>query len=123
MTRLIKIRVPKNGPLEGFLEMDILERATLLSADTSDDEDRDFERAAQIVRDGWNRDKHVLHFAEEHARLVLDAVNSACNCLDDEIEHAQGDRELIAINKTLVAAALRMHATIIKHCKGETHEI
>lgn len=114
---MIKIRVPPNGPLAGFLEMDILERAALLECDAADDEDRDFERAAQVVRDGWNRDKHVLHFAEEHARLVLDAVNSACNCLDDEIEHARGDRELISINKSLVAAAMRMHAAIVKNLK------
>ena len=119
---LIKIRVPHNGPLEGFLEMDILERATLLGGDSCDDEDCDFERAAQVVRDGWDRSKHTLHFPIEHARLVLDAVNSACNCLDDEIEHAQGDRELIAINKALVAAALRMNATIIKQWKEITND-
>lgn len=111
---MIKIRVPKNGPLEGFLEMDILERAAFLSDDMSTDDDRDFDRAAQIVRDGWNRDKHVLHFAEEHASLLLEAVNSACNCLDDEIEHAQGDTDLIRINRSLQAAALRLHASILK---------
>ena len=122
MTLLIKIRVPHSGPLEGFLEMDILERATLLEGDDCDDEDRDFERAAQVVRKGWDRTKHTLHFPIEHARLVLDAVNSACNCLDDEIEHAQGDRELIAINKALVAAALRMHATILKQRKEMTND-
>lgn len=111
---MIKIRVPKNGPLEGFLEMDILERAAFLSDDISTDEDRDFERAAQIVRSGWDREKHVLHFAEEHASLVLDAVSSACNCLDDEIEHSQGDTDLIRINRSLQTAALRLHASIIK---------
>lgn len=116
---MIKIRVPHNGPLAGFLEMDILERANLLSTDTSDDEDRDFERAAQIVRAGWDRERHVLHFPEEHASLVLEAVNVGCNCLDDEIEHSKGDRELITINKSLVAAAMRMHATIVKRLKEE----
>lgn len=121
---MIKLRVPKGGPLAGFLEMDILERAALLECDAADDEDRDFERAAQVIRQGWDRSKHTLHFPLEHARLVLDAVNSACNCLEDEIEHAQGDRELIAINKSLVAAALRMHATIVKSLneKEDTHE-
>lgn len=119
---MIKLRVPNDGPLEGFLEMDILERAAFLSDDISTDEDRNFERAAQIVRVGWDREKHVLHFAEEHASLVLEAVNVGCNCLDDEIEHAQGDRELIAINKALVAAALRMHATILKQMKEMTND-
>ena len=53
---------------------------------------------------------------------MLEAVNVGCNCLDDEIEHAQGDRELIAINKALVAAALRMHATILKQMKEMTND-
>lgn len=111
---MIKIRVPESGPMAGFLEMEILERAAFLASDISTDEDRDFDRAAQIVRAGWNRTKQVLHFSEEHASLVLAAVNCGCNCLDDEIEHAQGDRELIAINKSLQAAALRLHAAIMK---------
>ena len=111
-------------PVSASLTRDQVRHWIRVRSDAADDEDRDFERAAQVIRQGWDRSKHTLHFPLEHARLVLDAVNSACNCLEDEIEHAQGDRELIAINKSLVAAALRMHATIVKSLneKEDTHE-
>ena len=114
---MIKIRVPQNGPLASFLEVDILERAAFLHSEVFTEEDLDFARAAQIIRDGWDRKNGVLHFAEEHAAIVIDAVNDASNCLDDEVEHAQGDSEFISINKRLIAAASRMNATIIKQAK------
>lgn len=115
---MIKIRVPANGPLASFLEVDIIERAAFLHSEITTEEDRDFARSAQIIRDGWDRKAGVLHFSEEHASVVLDAVNDASNCLDDEVEHAQGDSEFISINKRLIAAALRMNATIIKQTKA-----
>lgn len=115
---MIKIRVPANGPLASFLEVDIFERAAFLRSEIFTQEDQDFARAAQIIRDGWDRTGGVLHFSAEHASVVLDAVNDASNCLDDEIEHAQGDSEFISINKRLIAASLRMNATIIKQTKA-----
>ena len=115
---MIKIRVPANGPLASFIEVDILERAAFLHSEITTEEDLDFARAAQIVRDGWDRKNGVLYFAEEHTTIVIDAVNDASNCLDDEIEHARGDSEFISINKRLIAAALRMNATIIKQTKA-----
>lgn len=116
---LIKIRVPKDGPLAGFLEMDILERADYLRPCIETDEDRDFDTAARVIREGWHRDRGTLHFDSQHARIVLDAIVGGINCLDDEVEHdVQRDRELIAINKSLIAAGNRMQASILKQLRG-----
>jgi hypothetical protein len=92
--------------------MDILERAKFLADTIETDEDREFDRAAAIIRDGWDRSKGVLHFEDEHADIVVAAVITGVNCLDDELQHSDGDRELNAINKALIAAANRMVATI-----------
>lgn len=120
---LIKIRVPKDGPLAGFLEMDILERADYLRPCIETDEDRDFDTAARVIREGWHRDRGTLHFDSQHAHIVLDAVVGGINCLDDEVEHdIQRDRELIAINKSLIAAGNRMQASILKQLRGDSDD-
>lgn len=113
---MIKLRIPPNGPLAAFLEMEVLGRADYLSSIEPDD-DCDYVLVAGIIRSGWNPMAGTLHFDESHADVILDIVRDGINSLDEESESVMADSELRSINKDLINAAQRMVASIRKQQK------
>ena len=120
----LSLRVPHNGPRAGFLECDIVDRLDYCFPEggetPTNEEDLAWWYGATLLKMGWDRDAGRLDIPtdSESVRVICDAINGACNCLDDEIEHADKGDELVSINKSLRSAGEGLIVAIRNGLKG-----
>lgn len=113
----MKLRVPPNGPRFSFLEVDIVSRLDFLWPDGWDDpEDALTFQGYTLLKDGWDRIANTLTVPSDRASVeaMVDAINGALNCIDDEIEHASDWPEIAQINRQMRKAGEGLLDVIVK---------